>query len=261
MDQEKSTEILVSGCSFTHWPEEPGSDVNICWPAHLQRHNPRYKITNLAEPGAGNLYIADSVVRAVAENPGRFDCVLIMWSGVSRLDFLTDISEPAWHALFDRYGFYRRLSSCPNRLGYIFSGGFLGPWTQHDATKTLFRDLYKVSDKCSLAHINLIEIVKTQHYLLSKRIPFIFMSYVNYWTQNADYVSSNGDFGVLAFPELKPLIDDIDFSHWLFADDQRRCIYDLAKQRQDFHGDRFHPGIDTHRIWANMVNDRLRSMI
>ena len=38
------------------------------------------------------------------------------------------------------------------------------------------------------------------------------MSYVNYWNQE-DNVSPNGDFGVLKYPELKYLIDQIDFKH------------------------------------------------
>ena len=50
--------MLISGCSFTHWPEHPGSPNNVCWPTSLQQLHPDFEITNLAEPGAGNLYIA-----------------------------------------------------------------------------------------------------------------------------------------------------------------------------------------------------------
>ena len=150
--------VLISGCSFTHWPESPGSDKNICWPTHLQKYRPDFEITNLAEPGAGNVYIANSVVRYVLENPGKVDMVLVMWSGVTRIDFLTNISDPAWHALFDSYGFYRRVESCPNTLGYIFSGGQYGPWVLNHDAGVIFKPLYRVSNNLSLAHINLIEI-------------------------------------------------------------------------------------------------------
>lgn len=254
-------DILISGCSFTHWPEEPGSDKNICWPAHLQKYHPECTITNLAEPGAGNQYIANSVVRTVSENPGKFDLVLVMWSGVSRLDFLTGLTDPAWHALFDTFGFYRRVETCPNQLGYIFSGGEIGPWVDHNATNGIFKGLYKVSDKCSLAHTNLIEIIKTQFYLQAKKIPFLFMSYVNYWVETQEYVSPNNDFGVMGFRELRPLINDIDFSKWLFLNEQRDGLYEMAKTRDDYHGDRFHPGIATHQIWAELVNQRIKSLI
>lgn len=248
--------VLISGCSFTHWPETPGSDKNICWPTHLQHLRSNFEIKNLAEPGAGNQYIANSVVRHVLENPGQTDLVLVMWSGVSRLDFLTDLTEPSWHRLFDSYGFYRRVESCPNTLGYIFSGGNYGPWTLNRDITSLFRQLYKVSSDLSLAHTNLIEIVKCQAFLKSQHIPYKFMSYVNYW-HHGDHCSPNGDFGVLKYPELAPLIEAIDWSNWIFQNSSKDGIYEMAKSAGDYHGDRFHPGLCTHRAWAELVAEEL----
>ena len=248
--------VLISGCSFTHWPETPGSDKNICWPSHLQRLRPECKITNLAEPGAGNVYIANSVVRYVLENSGNVDLVLVMWSGVSRLDFLTDLTEPSWHRLFDNYGFYRRVETCPNALGYIFSGGHYGPWIQNQDVQTLFKPMYRVSNDLSLAHVNLIEIIKCQSFLQASGIPYRFMSYVNYW-HHGDYCSPNGDFGVLKYPELSPLINAIDWSNWIFQNSNKDGIYEMAKSVEDYHGDQFHPGASTHRAWAELVNHRI----
>jgi len=248
--------ILVSGCSFTHWPAEPGSEKNICWPAYLQNLHPEINIHNVAEPAAGNQYIANSVVSALCDRSDHYDLVLIMWSGVSRLDFLTDISHTAWQTLFDDYGFCRRVESCPNTLGYIFSGGQMGPWYQNAAARSLFASLYKVSSNLSLAHASLTEMIKCQEFLKARDIPYRFMSYVNYWTKEG-YMSPNGDFGVLAFPELKPLISQLDFSQWIFADEDRNGIYEMAKRAEDYHGDRFHPGAETNRRWANIVMERL----
>lgn len=247
--------VLISGCSFTHWPEEPGSDKNICWPAALQRLHPDWQIRNLAEPGAGNYYIANGVVRYLLENPD-FDMVLIMWSGVSRIDFLTDLTNPEWHRMFDDFGFYRRVESCPGQLGYIFSGGALGPWAMNPDMSRLFKGLYKVSNNVSLAHTNLIEIVKCQEFLKAKRIPYRFMSYVNYWN-HSEHCSPNGDFGVLKYPELKPLIKNIDWSQWIFRNDNKDCLYEMAKEANDYHGDHFHPGVTTHAQWADIVNRNL----
>jgi hypothetical protein len=247
--------VLVSGCSFTHWPEEPGSDKNICWPSALQKLQPDFEIKNLAEPGAGNVYIANGVVRYLLENPD-FDMVLIMWSGVSRIDFLTDLTNPEWHRMFDDFGFYRRVESCPGQLGYIFSGGALGPWAVNSDMIRLFKGMYKVSNNTSLAHTNLIEIIKCQEFLKAKNIPYRFMSYVNYWN-HTDHCSPNGDFGVLKYPELRPLIDNIDWSQWIFRNENKDCIYEMAKETDDYHGDRFHPGSKTHTEWANIVNRHL----
>jgi len=243
--------VLISGCSFTHWPEEPGSEKNICWPTALQKLRPDFNIKNLAEPGAGNSYIANGVVRYVLENP-NIDMALIMWSGVSRLDFLTDLTNEAWHQMFDQFGFYRRVESCPGQLGYIFSGGAYGPWTQNPDMARLFKGLYMVSNNVSLAHINLIEIIKCQEFLKAKNIPYKFMSYVNYWN-HSDHCSPNGDFGVLQYPELRPLINNIDWTHWIFKDENKNGIYEMAKAVEDYHGDRFHPGVKTHAEWADIM--------
>lgn len=248
--------ILVSGCSFTHWPEEPGSDKNICWPTYLKQQISNCDITNLAEPGAGNLYIANSIAKALINDPDKYDMILVMWSGITRLDFLTDLTNDDWLALFESYGFYRRVEGFSNRLGYIFSGGQVGPWIQNPATRNLFREMYKISNNVSLAHSNLIEIVKTQELLKQKNIPYKFMSYVNYWNDKSN-VSPNGDFGVMGKPELQSLINAIDFSKWIFSDSDKNCIYELAKHNNDYHGDKFHPGITTHQQWVDIMMKHL----
>ena len=244
--------ILISGCSFTQWPEYPGGP-NVCWPGYLQKLLPDDQIKSIAEAAAGNQYICDSIIRETLNN--QYDQVLVMWSGVSRLDYLTSLEDPAWNALFDSYGFYRRLSG--EKLGWIFSGGQLGTWFKHPVAHKMFKEMYKVSSNLSLATINLMEIVKLQNYLKAKNIPFKFMSYVNYWT-TGEHISPNGDFGLMDIPEVQYLINEIDFSQWIFADNNRKCIYDVAKELNNFEEDGFHPSAATHEAWAKLVVDQLR---
>lgn len=245
--------ILISGCSFTQWPNYPGGP-NVCWPRHLSELNPEFEITNVAEAAAGNQYICDSIIRAVLANPDSYDRVIVMWSGVSRLDYLTSLEDPAWNALFDSYGFFRRLPDI--NLGWIFSGGQMGTWFKHPVAHKMFYEMYKVSNPVSLATINLMEIVKLQNFLDAKGIPYLFSSYVNYWT-TGDNISPNGDFGIMGYPALKPMIDEFDFSKWAFADNNKKCIYDIAKESNDFMEDGFHPNDATHLVWAKLINDRL----
>jgi hypothetical protein len=246
--------ILISGCSFTQWPEYPGGP-NICWPKHFAEINPEHEIRCVAEPAAGNQYIADSVVRSViTERPNH---VLVMWSGVSRLDFLTSLEDPNWESMYDSYGFYRRVDQCPSELGYIFSGGRVGTWFDNSVAKQMFTQMYKVSSPLSLASINIMEMIKTQHFLKSKGIPYHFMSYVNYWTSE-EHVSRNGDFGVMAFPQLKSMINELDFSQWIFTNDRRDGIFEIAKETNNFQPDGFHPGDTVSKSWANIVNQRVK---
>lgn len=245
--------ILISGCSFTQWPEYPGGP-NVCWPKYLKDCLPNDEVKTLAEAAAGNQYICDSIIRETLNN--RYDQVLVMWSGVSRLDYLTSLEDQSWNALFDSYGFFRRLPD--GKLGWIFSGGQMGTWFKHPVAHKMFYEMYKVSSELSLATINLMEIVKLQNYLKAKGIPFKFMSYVNYWTTGKN-LSPNGDFGVLDFPELKYLINEIDFSRWIFADENKKCIYDVAQVMNNFMEDGFHPGAEAHQEWARLVAGQLHA--
>lgn len=248
--------ILISGCSFTSWPEYPGGP-NICWPKYIQESNPNWEIRMIGEPAAGNQYIADSIIRSVIEQ--RPDHVLVMWSGVSRLDFLTSLEDPAWERMYDSYGFYRRVDQCPNDLGYIFSGGRVGTWFDNPVARQMFTQMYKVSNPASLGSINIMEMVKTQNFLQNKGIPYHFMSYVNYWTSD-EHVSRNGDFGVMAIPQLRPLIDELDFSRWIFTNNQKDGIFEMARDANDFQADGFHPGNNTSRRWAELVDSVLKKV-
>jgi hypothetical protein len=239
--------ILVSGCSFTKWPEYPGGP-NTCWPGYITNHN----ITNVGEAAAGNQYICDSVIQETLQND--YDMVLVMWSGVSRLDYLTDVSDPDWSALFDSYGFYRRLNN--GKLGWIFSGGQMGTWYKNPVAHKMFYEQYKVASPLSLAHINLSEMIKLQQYLKSKNIPYRFMSYVNYWN-DLENVSPNGDFGIMGFPEIQYMIKSIDWSQWIFTNDNRDGIYELAKSENSFTDDGFHPSRLIHQRWAELITSRI----
>lgn len=239
--------VLISGCSFSKWPEFPGGP-NICWPRYITER----QIVNIAEPAAGNQYICDSVIQETLQN--RYDMVVVMWSGVSRLDYLTDVTDPNWNALFDSYGFYRRLPG--SELGWIFSGGKMGTWYKNPVAHKMFNEQYKVSSNLSLAHINLSEIVKLQNYLTARRIPYRFMSYVNYWNDKED-LSPNGDFGVMGMPSLRPMIESIDWTKWIFSNPERDGIYEMAKANNDFMEDGFHPGTATHQKWAELVMSRI----
>jgi hypothetical protein len=248
--------ILVSGCSFTQWPEYVGGP-NTCWPRYLAELEPNWRIKNIAEPGAGNQYISDSVMRHIIENPLiKYDRVLVMWTGVSRLDYLTGLEDPSWNELFNSYGFYRRVDSCPDKLGYIFSGGQMGTWFNNPVAEKMFREMYKVSSPLSLATINIMEMIKLQNFLENQGIDYKFMSYVNYWG-DGENLSRNGDFGVGKFPEVQKLLRTVDWSKWIFTDDNRNGIYEMAVRDSNLQDDRFHPAESTQRAWAGLVRQRL----
>jgi hypothetical protein len=244
--------ILVSGCSFTQWPEYPGGP-NVCWPRWLRDARPDWEIKSLAEAAAGNQYIANSITDELLQD-SSYDTVLVMWSGVSRLDYLTDVSDPDWNSLFDSYGFYRRMNN--GTMGYIFSGGELGTWFKNPVAHKMFKELYKVSNHATLAYINLMEMVKLQNLLKAKGKKYYFMSYVNYWN-DLEHVSPNGDFGVMNIPEVRHLVKEFEFNRWIFLNNDKDGIYELSKQHDSFKPDNFHPSDEMQQLWAARILERL----
>ena len=88
--------IITSGCSFTQ------SDGT--WPYHIEQS--KYgNVHNVGDTGAGNSYISRSVIWEVNEQlklgkkPEEI-VVLIMWSGITRKEFLSTIRENPMHKLW-----------------------------------------------------------------------------------------------------------------------------------------------------------------
>lgn len=82
------------------------------------------------------------------------------------------------------------------------------------------------------------------------------MSYINYWgTENN--LSRNGDFGIGQFPDIVQLLQDMDWSRWIFTNDQRDGIYEMAVTNKDLQADQFHPAVATQKAWAELVRKSL----
>ena len=75
--------VLTNGCSFTAWSEYKN------WPGHLPNN---WDVTNIASHAAGNQWICDSTIVKTINND--YDLVLIMWSGLTRIDTL--VNEVTW---------------------------------------------------------------------------------------------------------------------------------------------------------------------
>jgi hypothetical protein len=96
--------ILVSGCSFLHHAKETLEE-------RLGNHE------NWARSGAGNEYIAASIISAVRRDPTKYKYAFILWSGIDRIDLSmpTDLSE----IYVPSYSYKKQI----DHRSYIFSGG------------------------------------------------------------------------------------------------------------------------------------------
>ena len=248
--------ILISGCSFTSCHAYPS------WPAYIDKS---HSVTNLGRIAAGNQYIANSVISELEQN--KYDHVLVMWSGLTRLDFLTDTVDSGWKTILEDYGFLGPLLG--TNLTYVFSGGRRGSWQDADALiRKTFHTQYRVSSDATLGYASLLEMIKLQSYLKHKKINYHFMSYVNYWNNQEHCVNSN--FGVYYYPELKPLVEQLDFAQWIFTDENKNGLFEHCKSINDYidsgkypqhwrHPENVpgtHPGLRASEQWAKIVSER-----
>jgi hypothetical protein len=225
--------LLVSGCSFTHHR----------WPQFLSNHS----ITDLAWPGAGNKYISDSIIHHCSIK--KFDAVLVMWSGLTRLD----MPVPNSLKLFNNYDFIQPVGN----FNYIMSGGVLGSWQHHPGPNQLFKNTYKIMSTEELAWLSLLEIIKLQGFLKNLGIKYYFMSYVNYWNRPVGWISKNCDPTLKDFLNLNNIINQIDFSSWIFLNDNKDGIYEFAEKSNLFESDNWHPNSTADQTWASIVEERL----
>ena len=84
----KGKNVLTNGCSF--------SRGRFTWPYRVQQKT-NCNLVNLAMGGAGNRYILDTTIRQLQAR--KYDLVMIMWSGISRVDIKVEDSS-----MFDRIG-------------------------------------------------------------------------------------------------------------------------------------------------------------
>ena len=256
--------VLISGCSFsvTNYYES-GLDEEKMWVWHP--FNER-KIINLLIPesydfetevfidnkawsGAGNKYIADSIILSCAEyNP---DLIMVMWSGPERLDFPI------------RKEFYADSSlitySRSDNIRYMISGGpHSSLYSNIDLlAENLFKNLYIHTSPLELNIMTLLEIVKLQNFLVNLKIPFYFMSFCNFW--NIDNLP-NSTFSMVGYKDhsqIQKLTAMIDFDRWIFENENKDGYYEVAKKMNCFKPDKFHPGFEASRIWGQIVKDRL----
>lgn len=244
--------ISTVGCSFTYAQRKGWPDILA---KKLQDRGIEVDLVNNGHPGAGNLYISQKPILD-SYNP-KFrdpDLVVIMWSGLTRKEVLIDHKDELVMKTLEGYGFVRWSGV---HTSYIFSGGIKGSWEHHPATKEIFNPLYKISNERTMAQDTLVNIIALQNYFKNKNIPYIMSSYMNYWSNESRV--GDLDFGIKQFNDLSYLVNQIDFSRWVFANDNKDGIYELAKANDDLQEDGFHPDFKTHADWADLLLAKLQT--
>ena len=199
---------------------------------------------------AGNKYIADSIIYHLSK-PNDIDMVIVSWTSLTKIDKLVADSS-----YFNNYLWKKRVGD----YDYVLSGGTVGSWLQNSIARLLFENDYKFSNLEIYGFNNLIEMIKLQSFLESKKIPYYFTSCLNYWGEEPGMKKGTQDFDLGQFESLKPLLNQINFDKFLYIKDNKPyTVYDLATEQNSFESDKFHPGGTAIKDYAEMVNATIQN--
>lgn len=206
--------LLTNGCSFTArspyltWPYLLGTDA----------------VKNLAQHAAGNKWICDSTIAELSEN--SYDLVLVMWSGLERLDWTVE------ETVYTQSTGFKSI----NNFGIHYL---------HNEQEQ-FKQASVALGQRERVFNSLMQIISLQSYLQAHNINYKFMSYMNVWE----------DVYGLGFEYLDR---QIDFSQWIFADSNRNGLFELSQDSKLYIADGYHPNESAHEQWAELIRKSINA--
>lgn len=225
--------ILASGCSFT-----AGKNT---WPFHVL---PNAEVVNLAVVASGNQYISQSVLVEASLN--HYDLVLVMWSGLMRKDL--QISDATYQEL--EAPIYRKKI---NNMSFACLGN-MRDCISDSRFIEYKKEYHQLVDEESSACQSLLHMIALESFLKNKKIPYRFMSYINYWKDQEALINMN--FGVHKHPTTSSLAKCIDYDNFLFYD-QQDSFYEFAKNKELLEEDNFHPSRPAHQAWGEWIGTQI----
>lgn len=271
--------IIVSGCSYTH---------NAVWPEMVFAGR---KISNFAVSGAGNKYIADSIIHGVDPSDPP-DFVYVVFSGVNRSDIVVPMCN-VMDEFAQKYQFRGYLGDSI----YLFSGGDRGdndrPFVRkyQSIRRAGWPDINSFSDwiklpiniKRECVSLDLFEfeewsidhlinsawnlrywpnrtfletetyrsVIKCLDFLTLHHIKYAFSFFYDVFNTEYDTINS---FGCLT--RTHPLYSRIDWSKMITP-----FPFDLALKHDHILEDGCHQSRDGERLYADHIQNQLTRML
>ena len=169
------------------------------------------QVTNLAVSGAGNKYIAESVMSHIVENPG-VDYVFVIWSGLNRVDIPLPLGVRTSYTDPDAKD---RTTSASRYWTNI-----MAPWRDKDShihiEEKLIRLMYQEKGYTSVKNQSLINMINLQDFLKVRQIPYLFCFLYDYTNPDFDHNHLTGETETNAFCTLgsthkeNPILRELD---------------------------------------------------
>jgi hypothetical protein len=234
MPRLDNKKVLVNGCSFSR-----GSDS---WPYHLQKLF-NFDLVNLAQSGAGNTYIHESTIEELSKR--SYDYVIIMWSGLSRVDFKVEDPLTFWDSKYtSRYQKTRndwsgKVIYPVNDQDYVDGSWAFGCGAiNNEAVMTksnLFNGIYTHIGEHQFAYHSLIKFISLQNFLKVQNIPYVF-TFFNECQNDLQLHES-----------LYRMLDQTN----IYVEEN---IFTMANTLHDLD-ETNHPKSLTHSKWANLLKE------
>jgi hypothetical protein len=228
--------ILTSGCSFSRGP--------TAWPIHIARWY-KANLVNLAQSGAGNTYIKQSVIAELQKR--NYDLVLIMWSGLERIDIQVSNIESFNSTIYtskyqsQQNDWQEKIVDPINDQDYVqkdwvFGCGHIN-CDNFIVNSGLFETLYRYQDFQQHLQRSFSDMLCLESYLKAKNIPYAFAFY-------QDYVESMGEYS-----------QQLDWSNIYNTTN----LFEITLQLKNFAADGLHPGPQAQKVWARNFYDFLQA--
>ena len=188
-------------------------------------------IINMARSGAGNEYIAHSIIETCTTHTS-IDYVFVLWSGISRID--VSFGNSVVNTINDNLNHCTSL----NDRNWIHCGGLLGSHLElgkKNILKQYIKTQHFESDLKYLTNITLYNILITQAFLENRDIKYdfgwIYNPHIQYDLDDNIEISNE-----LILDKTSPLYNNIEWDKFLPT-----YPYNWCKERVLLEDDGFHP--------------------
>ena len=205
------------------------------------------QVTNLAVRGAGNKYIAESVMSHIAENPG-VERVFVNWSGLNRVDIPLPLGVKTSYT--DPDGKDRTTSASR------YWTNIMAPWRDKDSRihieERLIRLMYQEKGYTSVKNQSLISMINLQNFLKVRQIPYLFCFPYDYTNPDFDHNHLTGETETDGFSTLgsthkgHPMLGELDREFCM----EPAGIDWALRQDEDHFKDSIHLTQEGYRAWA-----------
>ena len=233
----KSKKLLLSGDSWL---------ANRTWYREIFDSE---QVTNLAVAGAGNKYIAESVMSHIVENPG-VDRVFVNWSGLIRVDIPLPLGVGT---SYTDGGAKDRITKSSR-----YWTNDQAPWRDKDShihiEERLIRLMYQEKGYVSVKNQALISMINLQDFLKVRQIPYLFCFLYDYTNPDFDHNHLTGEtetetegFSTLGSTHKEnPMLGELDREFCM----EPAGIDWALRQDEDHFEDSIHLTQEGYRAWA-----------